>query len=90
MGTMKRKATSIEVLPDFQLRVLRNDGSTLILDLRPYLDRGVFRSLQEPGMLGKGKLDPLGGVEWPCGASLPPELLAADHSPTGSKALQRS
>jgi hypothetical protein len=87
---MKRKATSVEALPDLQLRVFRNDGSTLILDLKPYLERGVFRGLREPGMLAEAKLDPLGGVEWPCGASLPPELLAADHSPATGKALQRS
>jgi hypothetical protein len=87
---MKRKATSIEILADFQLQVVRDDGSTLVLDLKPYLGRGVFRSLLEPGMLSQVRLDPLGGVEWTCGASLPPELLAADHAPAGGKALQRS
>ena len=90
MVWMNRKATSVEILPGYQLRVGRNDGSTIVLDLGPYLDKGVFRALRDPEILSQVKLDPLGGAEWPCGASLPPELLAAERSPAGGKALQRS
>lgn len=87
---MTRKATSIEILPDYQLRVDRNDGSSIVLDLAPYLEKGVFRALRDTKILAQVTLDPLGGAEWPCGASLPPELLAAEHSPASGRSLQRS
>lgn len=78
---MKRKATAADILQERFLRVLRDDGTTIVVDLRPYLGRGVFRALQDPEFAAKVSIDALGGAEWPNGASLPPELLAADHTP---------
>jgi len=84
---MKRKATSAQVLPGHLLEVCRDDGTIVVVDLTPYLSRGIFRALADPAFAARVTIDKLGGAEWPNGASLPPELLAMDPVSAPSSAL---
>jgi hypothetical protein len=76
---MSRKAVSARVSQARHLEVSRSDGTSIVIDLEPYLERGIFRALEDPELLAQVRIDRLGGAEWPNGASLPPELLAADQ-----------
>ena len=76
---MQRRAISARIVSGTSLEVCRNDHSQVVIDLLPYLDKGVVRALQDAGLLGSVEIDALGGAEWPNRASLPPKLLAAEY-----------
>jgi hypothetical protein len=82
---MPRKATSARARSNFKLEVSRSDGSSIVIDVAAYLDRGVFRDLRDEELFNQVTIDAAGGAEWPNGASLPPELLAVDQ-PVGEGA----
>jgi hypothetical protein len=75
---MKRRAVSAKLLDGHVLEVTRSDDSIICIDLAPYVNRGVFQPLQDVAFARLVAIDAVGGAEWPNGASLPPELLAAD------------
>jgi len=74
-----RKATSAIARPGHLLEVRRSDGSCVLVDVTPYLRYGIFRDLEDELVFSKVRIDAAGGAEWPNGASLSPELLAADE-----------
>jgi hypothetical protein len=80
MESQVRRATGAVAVDGHLLDVSRSDGSTVTVDVKPYMALGVFRALRDPSLFCQVQVDPLGGAEWPNGASLPPELLSADQS----------
>jgi hypothetical protein len=67
----------VTALEDFILEVVFDNGQEGQLDMKPYLDLGVFRRLREPGAFQAVKT-PFDTVEWDCGVDLDPEFLYAE------------
>lgn len=65
---------SVKPLPDYRLYLEIQDGRKGIFDLKPYLDRGVFRELRDINYFNQvGIL--FGAVTWPHDQDIAPETL---------------
>jgi hypothetical protein len=61
---------------DFSLSIVFDDGEAGILDMKPYLDFGVFRRLRDYECFRRVKVA-FDTVEWECGVDLDPEFVRA-------------
>jgi hypothetical protein len=77
--------TSVKPLPDYQLYLEIQDGRKGVLDLKPYLDKGVFRELKDINYFNQvGIL--FGAITWPHDQDIAPETLLAEMKPVGPSA----
>jgi len=68
---------ALSVLPEWQLAVTFNDGSSGIVDVSALVngaDAGVFEALRDPAFFATAYLD-CGAVTWPNGADLAPDVM---------------
>lgn len=70
------RIANLSPLPDWQLRVVAEDGRVGILDVGPYLEYEAFAALTDPAEFLKVAN---GGyfVEWDCGADLSADTIEA-------------
>jgi hypothetical protein len=72
--------TTVKPLPDYQIYVEIENGRKGVFDLKPYLDRGVFRELRDVHYFNQvGIL--FGAVTWPNEQDIAPETLLSDMRP---------
>jgi hypothetical protein len=72
---------AVEPLPEFRLLITFEDGQKMILNMEPYLDKGVFRELRETALFNTVRVN-FDTVEWTNGADLCPETLYEESVPT--------
>jgi len=72
--------TCVRALSDYRLYVETFGGQKGIFDMKPYLDRGVFRELKDPHAFARVGIV-LGAVTWPHGQDIAPDTLAAEATP---------
>ena len=73
---------SVKPLSNYRLYLEIQDGRTGIFDLRPYLNRGVFRELRNINYFNQvGIL--FGAVTWPHDQDIAPDTLLAEMQPCG-------
>ena len=81
---------TVKPLPDYRIYVEIENGQRGIFDLKPYLDRGVFRELRDEHYFKQvGVL--FGAVTWPHEQDVAPETLLEEMVPvesTPNEALQ--
>lgn len=71
---------TVKPLPNYRIYVEIEDGRKGIFDLKPYLDRGVFRQLKNVHYFNQvGIL--FGAVTWPNEQDIAPETLLAEMLP---------
>ena len=71
---------SVKPLPDYRIYVEIEDGRKGIFDMKPYLDRGIFRELRNVHYFNQvGIL--FGAVTWPNEQDIAPETLIAEMLP---------
>jgi hypothetical protein len=68
---------TVKALSDHRIYVEMVDGRKGIFDLKPYLDRGVFRELKDPNYFKQVGIV-LGAVTWPHEQDIAPETLLAE------------
>ena len=74
---------NVRPMPDYRIYVEVEDGRKGIFDLKPYLDKGVFRELKEISYFNQvGIL--FGAVTWPNEQDIAPETLLAEMLPIGT------
>ncbi len=61
---MNPMVQKVEPLPEHLLRLLFDNAEVRVFDLKPYLDKGVFRALQDEALFGRAQVV-AGAVEWP-------------------------
>ena len=59
---------------DFTLAVTFDSGEEGILDMKPYLDFGVFQRLKDYAQFERARIA-FDTIEWDCGADLDPEFV---------------
>ena len=73
---MYQSVVSVRPNEDFSLAVAFEDGTEGVLDMKPYLDFGVFKKLQDLEQFKRVHIS-FDTVEWDCGADLDPEFIRA-------------
>jgi hypothetical protein len=80
---------TVKPLPDYRIYVEIADGKKGVFDLKPYLEHGVFRELQDIHYFTQvGIL--FGAVTWPHGQDIAPETLLAEMTPAESAMLNQA
>jgi hypothetical protein len=71
-----------EVKPgkNFTLILVFDNGEKRIFDVKPYLDKGVFRELKNPQFFNSVRPF-LGSIQWKNGQDLCPDMLYLDSIP---------
>ena len=75
-------ASIVKVTPveGFSLVVIFDNGQTRILDMRPFLDFGVFRQIKKTEEFNRVHVA-FDTVEWDCGVDLDPEFVLRKSLP---------
>lgn len=71
---------TVKPLSDYRLYVETQDGRKGIFDMKPYLERGVFRELKNTAYFNRVGVV-LGAVTWPNEQDIAPETLLAEMTP---------
>lgn len=56
----------VKALKDYTLELYLNDNSKKIFDMKPYLNLGDFKRLQDWELFKTVHIDELNGIEWDC------------------------
>ena len=68
--------TAFEIVGDYTLRIMFNDGTTQIVDLEPVLVGEMLAPLRDPAFFRQVRLDPeIRTLVWPNGADFDPYVL---------------
>jgi hypothetical protein len=76
---------AVKPLKDYRLLLTFEDGEQRVFDVEPYLGKGIFAELREPGRFNAARVS-FDTIEWPNGADLCPEVLYEDSVPVGEAA----
>lgn len=60
---------------DFKLQLFLDDGNIKYFNVKPYLNEGIFKELQDINLFKKIEVDELGGIKWSNGACLSKDTL---------------
>ena len=71
---MSPKAISVEVIENYELKILFNNGETRIFDVKPYFGHKLFDELKDEKMFKTVKVKGL-SIEWDNGADICPDEL---------------
>ena len=66
--------TAVKPLAEYKLELTFENSELRIFDLRPYLNTGIFKQLQDKSIFNSVHLS-FDTVEWSNGADLDPEVL---------------
>lgn len=66
--------TNVSPCEDYLVRVVFDNGEQGILDIKPYLDFGVFQQLRNPGAFNQVRVS-FDTIEWAAGVDLDPEFV---------------
>jgi hypothetical protein len=61
---------------DFTLAIVFDNGQEGILDMKPYLDFGVFQRIRDHAQFKRVRVS-FDTIEWDCGVDLDPEFVYA-------------
>jgi len=75
-----KSVTHVRPSADFQLELEFDTGETRIFDVRPYLEKGVFRKLQNLSLFSQAYVA-FDTVCWPGDIDIAPETLYDRSSP---------
>jgi hypothetical protein len=81
----------VEVIGNFSLRVIFDDGAVRELDLEGQLDGPVFEPLRDPEVFALVQVDPESGtVAWPTGADLDPIVVYEGLPPLNARIIRQA
>lgn len=74
------RVTAIHVVSGFVVEILFSDGLRKVIDLEPYLGKGVAAPLLDEGYFREVRIESGGGIAWPNGFDFCPNYLY-EHVP---------
>ena len=72
--------TSVKPLPDYRLYLETQGGKKGVFDMKPYLDRGIFKELHDVHYFNQVGIV-MGAVTWPNEQDIAPETILAELQP---------
>lgn len=77
-----RHITKVVAKHDFFLEVEFDNGEVRLFDLKPYLSGALFEALKDDRLFRQVQVEKdFGGLVWPNGADLCPDMLYANAGP---------
>lgn len=70
-------ATEVQALGGYRLSLCFQNGKRGIFDMKPYLDKDIFKDPENPGYFSLVSIEN-GAASWPNGADIAPERLYTD------------
>lgn len=67
--------TRVVAQPDYKVDVTFADGFRAVIELRPFLDKGIAAELLAPEVFGSVMVEDGGGIAWPNGFDVCPVFL---------------
>jgi hypothetical protein len=83
------RAQSVQPLIEFLVRVVFTDGTTSDLDLAPYLKGPIFEPIRRQADLFRAVRVEFGGLTWPNGADIDPDVLYHGGPPSWASGPDR-
>jgi len=77
---MNPRVKGVRPNADYTIRLLFTNGETRCFDVKPYLDKGIFRELR-PLEVFNAVRPFLGSIQWPGGQDFCPDTLYMDSVP---------
>ncbi len=71
---MNPRVKNVKPNPDYTLLITFANGESRLFDMKPYLDKGIFRELKNAALFNSVRVC-LGSVEWQNGQDLCPDTL---------------
>lgn len=82
-----REIVSVIPKPDFFLEVEFDNGEKRVFDLKPYLRGSLFEPLTDESLFRAVEIEEdFGGLVWPTGADLCPDMVYMNAVPVRSRA----
>ncbi len=82
---------NVEVIGNYSLRVIFDDGAVRELDLQDQLDGPVFEPLRDPELFAQVRVDVESGtVAWPTGADLDPIVVYEGLPPLNARIVRQA
>lgn len=77
---MNPRVRAVKPGPNYTLILSFTNGETRVFDVKPYLDKGIFRELKDIHVFNSVK--PIfGSIHWPNGQDFCPDMLYLDSVP---------
>ena len=70
---MNPRIKSVQPNPDYTLILVFDNGEQKVFDVKPYLDKGIFKELKNLNVFNTVRPF-LGSIEWPGGQDLEEDL----------------
>ena len=77
---MNPRVKSVKPNRDHTLTIVFTNGETKRFDVKPYLEKGIFQELQDPGYFRTVRPF-LGSIQWPHGQDFCPDTLYEESQP---------
>jgi len=81
---MNPRVKDVKPNPDYTLTVTFENGEVKIFDVKPYMDKGIFRELRDKRLFNSVRPF-LGSVQWRNGQDFCPDTLYMEGSSLGSE-----
>lgn len=78
------EVVKIKILGDYHIWLKFQDNEEKIINIRPFLTKGIARELLDPDKFKKVFIEPGGGIAWPNGYDFCPNFLkelAGENTP---------
>ena len=83
MPGMNPRVKAVKANPDYTLTLTFTNDEVKIFDVKPYLDKGIFRELQDRGLFNSVRPF-LGSIQWKNGQDFCPDTLYLDSVSSSS------
>ncbi len=77
---MNPRVQAVQPRADYTLLLTFTNREERVFDMKPYLDKGIFRELRDYGYFNAVRVF-LGSIAWPHGQDLCPDTLYEDSQP---------
>ena len=71
---MIQDVIDFEILSDYKIKVTLSNGNKGIFDVKPYLDKGIFKELKDYNYFRRARIE-FGTITWPNEQDFSPETI---------------
>jgi len=77
---MYKRITAVTTIPDYKLLVTFEDSETRLLDMEPYLVKGIYKELKDYSLFNSAHVS-FDTIEWSNQADIDPEFVYSESIP---------
>lgn len=69
------RVITVTPLPDYKLKLAFEDGTRKVVDIRPFIGKGISSELEDEAFFRQVAIESGGGIYWPNGYDFCPNFL---------------